>query len=82
MGGEAVEQAAQRSFGCPISGDIQGQVGWAPAARSSGQEPCPCQWGLELYELFKVPTSLSHYMMVVGSKKKKKKKLISILKSG
>ena len=27
QGGEALKQAAQRSCGCPIHGDIQGQVG-------------------------------------------------------
>jgi len=25
---EALEQITQRSYGCPIPGDIQGQVGW------------------------------------------------------
>jgi len=25
-----MKQVAQRSCGCPISGDIQGQVGWNP----------------------------------------------------
>ena len=29
-GGEALGQAAQRSFGCPIPGGIEGQVGWGP----------------------------------------------------
>ena len=29
-GGEALEQAAQRSCGCPIPGNTQGQVGWGP----------------------------------------------------
>ena len=29
-GGEALEQVAQRSFGCPILGAVQGQVGWGP----------------------------------------------------
>ena len=27
-GGEALEQVAQRSYGCPIPGVFQGQVGW------------------------------------------------------
>ena len=27
-GSETVEQVAQRSCGCPIPGNIQGQVGW------------------------------------------------------
>ena len=27
-GGEALEQVAQRDCGCPISGSVQGQVGW------------------------------------------------------
>ncbi|XP_027536668.1 YEATS domain-containing protein 4 [Neopelma chrysocephalum] len=27
-GSEALEQVAQRSFGCPISGSVQGQTGW------------------------------------------------------
>ena len=27
-GGEALEQVAQRSGGCPIPGSVQGQVGW------------------------------------------------------
>ena len=27
-GGETLEQVAQRSCGCPISGSVQGQVGW------------------------------------------------------
>ena len=25
-----LEQAAQRGCGCPISGGVQGQVGWGP----------------------------------------------------
>ena len=29
MGGEALEQTAWR-YGCPISGAVQGQVGWGP----------------------------------------------------
>ncbi|KAK4814803.1 hypothetical protein QYF61_027248 [Mycteria americana] len=27
-GGEALEQVAQRSCGCPVPGSVQGQVGW------------------------------------------------------
>ena len=27
-GGEALEQAAQRGYGCPIPGSVQGQGGW------------------------------------------------------
>ena len=27
-GGEALEQVAQRGCRCPISGSVQGQVGW------------------------------------------------------
>jgi len=27
-GGEAREQVAQRSCGCPLPGSVQGQVGW------------------------------------------------------
>ena len=27
---EAVAQAAQRSFGCPTPGTVQGQAGWGP----------------------------------------------------
>ena len=27
-GGEALEQIAQRSCGCPITGDVQSQIGW------------------------------------------------------
>ena len=28
--GEVLEQAAQRGYGCPIPGGVQGQVGWGP----------------------------------------------------
>jgi len=28
-GGEALEQAAQRSCGCPLPGRVQGHVGWS-----------------------------------------------------
>lgn len=28
-GGEALEQMAQRSSGCPITGSVKGQVGWS-----------------------------------------------------
>ena len=28
--GEVLEQAAQRGCGCPMSGGVQGQVGWGP----------------------------------------------------
>jgi len=28
-GGETLEQAAQRSCGCPLPGIVQGQVGWS-----------------------------------------------------
>lgn len=27
-GGKTQQQAAQRNFGCPVIGNIQGQVGW------------------------------------------------------
>jgi len=27
-GGEALAQVAQRSCGCPLPGNVQGQVGW------------------------------------------------------
>jgi len=27
-GGEALAQVAQRSYGCPLPGSVQGQVGW------------------------------------------------------
>jgi len=27
-GGETLEQVAQRSYGCPLPGSVQGQVGW------------------------------------------------------
>jgi len=29
-GGEALEQVAQRSCGCPLPVSVQGQVGWSP----------------------------------------------------
>lgn len=29
-GGEMLEQFAQRSCGCPISADVQSQIGWSP----------------------------------------------------
>ena len=29
-GGEALAQAAQGSYGCPIPGGVQGQLGWGP----------------------------------------------------
>jgi len=28
-GGETLEQAAQRSCGCPLPGRVQGQLGWS-----------------------------------------------------
>ena len=28
--GDTLEQVAQRNCGCPIPGDIQGQIGWGP----------------------------------------------------
>ena len=30
LGIEALEQVALRNCGCPISGSVQGQVGWGP----------------------------------------------------
>jgi len=30
LSSEVLEQAAQRGWGCPISGGVQGQVGWGP----------------------------------------------------
>lgn len=29
-GSEALVQTAQRSYGCPIMGGVQGQLGWSP----------------------------------------------------
>jgi len=26
---EALEQVAQRSYGCPLPGSVQGQIGWS-----------------------------------------------------
>jgi len=47
LGGEALEQIAQRSYGWPIPGRVQGQVGWGlshtdlvggnPAHRKGGE---------------------------------------------
>jgi len=28
--GEVLKQAVQRGCGCPVSGGVQGQVGWGP----------------------------------------------------
>jgi len=29
VGGDALEQVAQGSCGCPLSGSVQGEVGWS-----------------------------------------------------
>lgn len=39
--GEALEQVAQRSCGCPIPGSVPGQAGWEPW--SSGRCSCLCR---------------------------------------
>ena len=47
-GGKCLEQATQRRCGCPISGDIQDQVGWGPGQPElAGGSPAHSR-GLEL----------------------------------
>ena len=49
-----VEQAAQRGYGCPIPGGVQGQVGWGPGQPGlllNGEVGGPaCGRGLELHD--------------------------------
>jgi len=42
-GGDAQDQVAGRSCGCPISGTVQGQVGWS-FEQPGLVEKCPCPW--------------------------------------
>ena len=52
MGGEALEQVAQRGGGCPIHGDIQGQDGWGSEQPDlAGGVPVHCK-GVGLDELY------------------------------
>jgi len=47
-----LEQPAQRSYGCPIPGGVQGQVGWGP-----GQPeliPMAGDWN---WKVFKIPSN-------------------------
>jgi len=66
-GGEALEQAAQSSCGCPLPGSVQAQVGWGfeqpgilegvPAHGCSNLFP---GWNLTT---FSVPSNPNHSMM-------------------
>lgn len=47
--GEALEQVAQRSYGCPIPGNGQGQVGCS--FQQPGLVSLPMAWELELDDL-------------------------------
>jgi len=48
---QALAKAAQRGCGCPISGDIQGQVGWSPQQPELVVSNQPMAGGLELGDL-------------------------------
>jgi len=56
-------QGAQRSSGCPIPGDMQGQVGWGPGQPGlvGGNQLMACSWG---WMIFKVPSKLSHFKIL------------------
>ena len=56
-GSEELAQAAQSSCGCPISGGIQGQVGWGPGQPELvGGSPAH-GWGLDcMVSLSSLPT--------------------------
>jgi len=46
-----LEQAAQRGCECPISGGVQGQVGWDPGQPDLWGATLPVAWRLELDDL-------------------------------
>ena len=52
--GEVLEQAAQRGCGCPVSGGVQGRIGWGsgqPGLVSNGEVGGPaCGRGLEIHD--------------------------------
>ena len=56
-------QGGQRSSGCPIPGDMQGQVGWGPGQPGlvGGNQLMACSWG---WMIFKVPSNLSHFKIL------------------
>jgi len=51
LGSEALAKAAQGGCGCPISGGIQGQVGWDPGQPDLVSGNRAHSRGLELYDL-------------------------------
>ena len=60
-----LEKAAQRSFRCPMSGDIQGQFTWGL------KQPDPVvgnpAHGRGGWNFFKVPSNPSHSMILIFS---------------
>jgi len=67
--GEALVQAAQRSYECPIPGGVQGQAGWDPGSLIQWQMSLPMAEGLELGDLLGV-SNLSHYLIPILSSEK------------
>ena len=51
QGGEALEKVTQRSWGCPIHGVVQGQVGWDPEHPNPDTGNPAHGKGLELYSI-------------------------------
>ena len=60
---EVLAQAAHRSCGCPIPGDIQGQVGWGPGQPDLVVGNAVQGRGLEL-EILRVSSKPSHSMIL------------------
>lgn len=54
--GGALQQAAQRSRGCSIPGEVQGQAGWGPEKPElvGGNQPMIGGWN---WVIFKVPSN-------------------------
>lgn len=57
-GGDILEQVAQRSFGCPVFGSVQGQAG---EVFDQIIERCSCQWqGRQTRSSLKDPSNPNH----------------------
>ena len=63
-----LEQAAQRSCGCPVPGGVQGQVGWGPGQSGlvldkevDGSACDRAVWSLIILE---IPSNPSHSMIL------------------
>ena len=63
-----LEQAAQRGYGCPIAGGVQGQVGWGPGqpglVLNVELDSPACDGGGWRFVILVVPSSPGHSVIL------------------